>query len=275
MDIDKELKKYLPHDNASLSKAMRYSVLAGGKRFRPMLCLEAAKLFNADLRSVMPAACAIEMIHTFTLVHDDLPAMDNSDLRRGKPSCHKVFGEDIAILAGDALNTLAFEIIAKHCKPTKTAVVAAELSGALLKVVKGQVIDLESEGKKITYEKLQEMHLLKTSALIEASLRIGAILANAFDRDITALTKYGRHLGLAFQITDDILDSTSISRVLGKPAGQDLENKKSTYVSLLGLGKAKHLADFHYKTAVKGLESFGRRAKTLIAIADFVLRRKA
>lgn len=273
MDIDKELKKYLPQDNASLSRAMRYSVMAGGKRFRPTLCLEAAKLFNADLRYVMPAACAIEMIHTFTLIHDDLPAMDNSNLRRGKPSCHKVFGEDIAILAGDALNTLAFEIIAKHCKPTKAAQVAAVLSGALLKVVKGQVVDLESEGKKISYKKLQEMHLLKTSALIEASLRIGAILANAFDRDITALSKYGRHLGLAFQITDDILDSTSKSGLLGKPAGQDRVNRKSTYVSILGLEKAKQQANSHYRLAVGELKRFGRKARPLVDIAGLTVSR--
>ncbi|MBI5700743.1 polyprenyl synthetase family protein [Candidatus Saganbacteria bacterium] len=273
--INKALLKYLPKDKSSLSKAMRYSTMAGGKRFRPILCLEAAKLFGSDLKKIIPAAAAIEMIHTFTLIHDDLPAMDDSDLRRGKPTCHKVFGEDIAILAGDALNTLAFVVIAQNCDPKKASKVSEELGVALIRVVEGQAIDLESEDKIISYKKLEEMHLLKTSSLIEASLKIGAILAGASKRQISALAKYGRHLGLAFQITDDILDATSKTKSLGKPAGQDVVNNKSTYVSLLGLSEAKIIAKKHYKLAINELKIFGNRSKNLINIADFVLRRTA
>lgn len=273
--INKALKKFLPKDNSTLSQAMRYSVNAGGKRFRPILCLEAAKLFTSTIDQIMPAACAIEMIHTFTLIHDDLPAMDNSDLRRGKPTCHKVFGEDMAILAGDALNTLAFVVIAKHCKPTKVAQVTAELGDALIRVVQGQVIDIQSESKKITLKQLQQMHRLKTAALIEASLKIGAILANAYDKQIEALSLFGRHLGLAFQIADDILDVTSSNLELGKPAGLDEKNKKSTYVSLLGLEKAKQMAEKHRRLAVEELKIFGAKAKTLTEIAEFVTRRSS
>lgn len=272
--IDKYLKKYLPKDDSILSQAMRYSVLAPGKRFRPTLCLEAAKLFNCNINHVLPAACAIEMIHTFTLIHDDLPAMDNSDLRRGKPTCHKKYGEDIAILAGDALSALAFYVIAKYLKPAKSARVVSELSDALLKVVKGQVIDLGSVGRKIGFAKLKEMHLLKTSALIEASLRIGAVLANACDKEINALGNFGRHLGLAFQITDDILDATQESCVLGKPKGLDARNKKSTYVSVLDVEKSRELAEYYRDAAIKELKIFGRKAKTLISIAELAVERR-
>jgi len=273
--IDQQLRKLLPKDNSSLARAMRYSVFAGGKRFRPILCLEAARICGGSTSSALPAACALEMIHTFTLIHDDLPAMDNSDLRRGKPTCHKVFGEDIAILAGDALNTMAFEVIAKHCKTDKVANVSAELSDALLKVVKGQVLDLESEGKRITLKQLEKIHLLKTAALIEAAVRIGAILANAREAQVEALTKYARHLGLAFQITDDILDVTSERKTLGKPTKADQKAKKATYPGILGLEKARSLAENHNKKALKGLKSFGKRADKLRKLANFVIRRKA
>lgn len=271
--INLALKKYLPKDNLSLSKAMRYSVMAKGKRFRPYLCLEAAKLFTSKLETVIPAACTLEMIHTFTLIHDDLPAMDNSDLRRGKPTCHKVFGEDIALLAGDALNTLAFEIIAKYCDPKKVAQVSADLGNGLIKVVRGQVLDLESEDKKISLKTLKNIHLLKTAALIESSLRIGAILGGASSSDIEALSNYGRHLGLAFQIADDILDVTAKSSDLGKPSGLDAVNKKSTYVSLLGLDKAKKMSYLESQLAVKALNRFGNKAKALVALAGFVVER--
>ncbi len=272
--IDKALLKYLPRDNSQLSKAMRYSVMAGGKRFRPILCLEAAKLFGVGANSILPAACAIEMLHTFTLIHDDLPAMDDSNLRRGFPTCHVKFGEDIAILAGDALNTLAFVVIAKQCSQNKVTRVSLELGEALIKVVQGQVIDLESEGKKISINRLKSMHLLKTAALIEASLKTGAILANAKEHEISALGSFGRHLGLAFQIADDILDATQSTKVLGKPAKLDEKNKKSTYVSLLGLKKARELAKFHKDSSLNSLLIFGHKANNLNELAEFVIGRE-
>lgn len=271
--INSSLKKYLPKDNSNLSKAMRYSLMAGGKRIRPILCLEAAKLFGVNQKYVIPAACAIEMIHTFTLIHDDLPAMDNSDLRRGLLTCHKKFGEDIAILAGDALNTLAFVVVSKYCPKEKVANVSIELGDALLKVIDGQVIDLESENKKIDLKTLKNMHTLKTASLISAVVKIGAILAGASNKQVALLANFGNHLGLAFQIADDILDVTKSTKELGKPAKLDLKNKKSTYVSLLGLEKAIKLAEFHKDSALAELESFGKKADNLREIAESVIRR--
>ncbi|MBI5699579.1 polyprenyl synthetase family protein [Candidatus Saganbacteria bacterium] len=266
--IDRALRKYLPTKGV-LAKAMRYSVFAGGKRFRPILMIEAARACGGNINKVMPAACAMETIHTFTLIHDDLPAMDDSNLRRGKPTSHKVFGEDIAILAGDALNTLAFKILADRCPEA-----SGELAEGLLKVVEGQVLDLRSEGKKIGFAQLQKIHLLKTAALIESSVRMGAILSNARDRQIKALTQYARHLGLAFQIADDILDVVSEEKTLGKPAGADQKAKKATYPGLLGLKRAQKLADRHFRDAVQALKPFGRRAGELVEIAEFAVRRK-
>ncbi|MFA4967841.1 MAG: polyprenyl synthetase family protein [Candidatus Margulisiibacteriota bacterium] len=269
--IDREMRKLLPRDSSKLSRAMRYSIFAGGKRFRPMLMIETALCCGGKIKDVLAAACAVEMIHTFTLIHDDLPAMDNSDLRRGRPTCHKVFGEDIAILAGDALNTLAFEVLAKNYDIMKLAI---ELSEALIKVVRGQVQDLEAEGKKITYDQLRNIHLLKTAALIEASVKMGAVLAGAGRIQIKALTGYARHLGLAFQIADDILDAESTSSVLGKPAKADQKNKKATYPAILGLKKAAELAEKNKNAAVNELKSFGSRADVLRSIAEFAVRRK-
>lgn len=266
--IDKALKKYLPQ-KGRLAQAMRYSVFAGGKRFRPILMLEAARACGGNVKKVLPAACAVELIHTFTLIHDDLPAMDDSDLRRGKPTSHKVFGEDIAILAGDALNTLAFEVIAP-CGP-QVSIILAE---GLLRVVEGQVLDLKSEGKKIGFANLQNIHLLKTAALIEASVRIGAILSGAGESQVKALTGYARHLGLAFQITDDILDVVSEKKTLGKPTRADQKAEKATYPGVLGLIGAQKLADRHFKDAVRALKPFGKRAGELIKIAEFAVRRK-
>lgn len=266
--IDRALKKYLPR-KGELAQAMGYSVFAGGKRFRPILVLEAARACGGNIKKVMPAACAVEMIHTFTLIHDDLPAMDDSDLRRGKPTSHKVFGEDIAILAGDALNTLAFKVLADH-----TPEVSGELAEGLLKVVEGQVLDLRSEGKKINFSQLQKIHLLKTAALIESSVAIGAILSGADKRRITALRSYARHLGLAFQITDDILDVVSASETIGKPAGLDSQRGKATYPGILGHKRAQELADRHYRAAMAELSVFGKKASTLKEIAEFAVRRK-
>ena len=269
--IDKELKRLLPRDNSILSRAMRYSIFAGGKRFRPALMIEAALCCGGKIKNVLPAASAVEMIHTFTLIHDDLPAMDDSDLRRGRPTCHKVFGEDIAILAGDALNTLAFEVLAKNYDIQQLAI---ELSQALIKVVRGQVMDLRAEGKRISFKDLQNIHLFKTAALIEASVKMGAIAAGANRSRIKALAQYARHLGLAFQIADDILDVESKSAVLGKPAKADQKNKKATYPAIVGLGKAKRLAEMHKNEAIARLKRFGGKAEALRSIAEFAVRRK-
>lgn len=271
--IDRALDRYLPK-KGKLARAMRYSIFAGGKRFRPILMLEAAKVCGGKTAEVLPAACAVEMIHTFTLIHDDLPAMDDSDLRRGKPTCHKVFGEDIAVLAGDALNTWAFKVIAKYCPPKAAPRVADELGEGLMKVVIGQVLDLEAEGKKLSYQKLKNIHLNKTAALIEASVRMGAILSQASPSQIRALTNYARNLGLAFQITDDILDVTSSQKVLGKPSRLDQSRHKATYPSLLGLKPAQALAAKHQKLAQDSLKIFGSKANTLSRIAEFAVRRK-
>jgi geranylgeranyl diphosphate synthase type II len=271
--IDRALDKYLPK-NGKLARAMRYSVFAGGKRFRPILMLEAAKVCGGKTSAVMPAACAVEMIHTFTLIHDDLPAMDDSDLRRGKPTCHKVFGEDIAVLAGDALNTWAFKVIAKYCPPKAAARVADELGEGLMKVVIGQVLDLEAEGKRSSYQQLKNIHLNKTAALIESSVRMGAILSQASKAKIKALTDYARNLGLAFQITDDILDVTSSQKVLGKPSRLDQSRRKATYPSILGLKRAQALAIRHQKLAQASLKLFGSQAKVLNQIAEFAVRRE-
>ncbi len=273
--IDRELKRLLPKDNSSLSRAMRYSIFAGGKRFRPILAIESALCCGGEIKDVISAACAIEMIHTFTLIHDDLPAMDDSDLRRGRPTCHKVFGEDIAVLAGDALNTLAFFVIAQNVKTAKVANVTADLSAALLKVVYGQVMDLEAEGKKISFKKLENIHLHKTSALIEASAKIGAVLANAGDRQVKAMTQYARHMGLAFQIADDILDAVSSVKALGKPARADEKLKKATYPAVLGVPGAEKLAHDHLKKAIAEIAFFGKRGESLKALAEFAVRRRS
>ena len=273
--FDKRLKQFLPTDNSSLSKAMRYSVMAGGKRFRPYIALQAAKLFKKNIEDVVPAAAAIEMIHTFTLIHDDLPCMDDSDLRRGVLTCHNVFGEDIALLAGDALNTLAFEIIAKYCDPKKSTEAIRALSEGLIQVVRGQVVDLESEGKKISVSQLRNMHALKTAALIEASLYIGGFLAGGAHEALKKLVSYGHSLGLAFQIADDILDVTAKSAKLGKPAGIDAVNKKSTYVSILGLKKAREMATKEGVLALKALKSFGSKADSLNSLVDLVIKRES
>ncbi|KAF0135336.1 MAG: geranylgeranyl diphosphate synthase type II [Candidatus Saganbacteria bacterium] len=271
--IDKHLKKYLSNGKSKLYEAMRYSVFAGGKRFRPILLVESAKACKGKLDYIYPAACAIEMIHVFTLIHDDLPAMDDSDLRRGKPTCHKVFGEEIAILAGDALNTLAFDVLAKYLPSNKSAKIAAILSEASIKVVEGQIMDLGAEGKETSFARLKAIHMNKTSALIEASVKIGAMLSGAGEEKIKLLASYGRYLGLAFQIADDILDIVSSEKVLGKPAGADQKAKKSTYPGILGLEKAKKEAKKQVGLAVSKLKGFGKNADKLKLIAEFAVGR--
>lgn len=266
--IDRELKRYLK-GSGKLYAAMRYSVFAGGKRFRPLLCLLAAKALGKNYQKVLPIACAIEMIHAFTLIHDDLPGMDNSNLRRGKPSCHKKFDEATAILAGDALNTLAFQILAHKTNNPKVIVEVAE---ALLKVVAGQVADLESAGKKISFRQLKVIHQQKTAALLLACVRAVAIELNASKKQLKALSDYASHLGLAFQVADDILDATSTAKKLGKPVKADA---KKGFPYLIGVEKSKRLAMQESKSAIKALACFKRKADDLRLIAKFVVKRES
>ncbi|MGE5381716.1 MAG: polyprenyl synthetase family protein [Methylocystaceae bacterium] len=277
--IENTLAAYLPQDTDEsrlIAEAMRYAVLNGGKRLRPILMMEAAALNNAG-QELLPAACALEYIHCYSLVHDDLPAMDDDDLRRGKPTCHKVFGEDIAILAGDALLTLAFEAIAtvpvtadRLVKAVKCLTWAAGWQG----MVGGQVLDLRAENKELTSSELNQMHLKKTGALIKASLQIGGILTAASDKELQALTAYGEALGLAFQIMDDVLDVAGSETVLGKPVGSDIKNHKPTYVTVYGLEKAKNLARQQTSQAISALADFGPEADFLRQLAEAQLNRQ-
>lgn len=265
--IDQALNRYLPR-KGKLAQAMRYSVFAGGKRFRPILCLATAQALGKDPKKVLPVASAIEMLHTFTLIHDDLPAMDDSDLRRGKTTCHKRFDAATAILAGDALNTLAFEVLAKEINNTR---VAAEVGEALMKVFLGQVADLESEGKKISLKKLKAIHEGKTAALLVCCVRASAIFLGATPNQIKVLTAYAKHLGLAFQIADDILDATSTREKLGKPVKADI---KKGFPYLVGLEESMRLAVQEKDKAMAALEIFGVKAGALGEIAEFVVRRR-
>ena len=277
--IDSTLGEYLPERYDSvIYDAMRYSVFAGGKRLRPILMWESAKMLGDDWETVKPFACALEMIHTYSLIHDDLPAMDNDDMRRGMPTSHIKFGEDIAILAGDALLNKAFEIIAAHEHPDvalaiRAMGVIADASGTE-GMIGGQVIDLKSEGKEIALPELQRLHLLKTGALIRAACVTGGILAGADNDELSALDDFARALGIAFQIQDDILDVIGDEKTLGKPIGSDAEQDKNTYVKLCGLDESKRLAREYSKNAKKSLGRFGDKAGFLTALTDYLVDRK-
>ncbi len=257
----------------SLRDAMGYSLFAGGKRLRPALALGAAEIVGGDQGTVMPFACALEMIHTYSLIHDDLPSMDDDDFRRGKPTCHRVFGEGMAILAGDALLTLAFEVAAQ----TGNAAVVAELAAAAggEGMVGGQVIDLESENQTLGIQELSRLHGMKTGALIRVAVRGGALLGGADASALAALTRYGEHLGLAFQIADDILDVTGTDEALGKPVGSDEANNKSTYPALVGLERAQELACESVDRALAALTQFGTEAGNFRALARYVIERQS
>ena len=256
---------------AVLEEAVGYSLFAGGKRLRPALALGAAEICCGDDAPALPAACAIEMIHTYSLIHDDLPAMDDDDLRRGKPTAHKAFGEAIAILAGDALLTMAFDVAARagNVAVIREIAQAAGVSG----MVGGQIIDLESEGKRIPLEELRALHAAKTGALIRVSVRAGAMLAKADDARLRALTAYGEALGLAFQIADDILDVVGEEEALGKPVGSDQANKKSTYPALVGLDESRILGQEAAASAIEALTEFGPEADPFRDLARFVMER--
>ena len=261
-------------------ESMRYSLMAGGKRLRPILCIAANELFGDNLASAMPTACAMEMVHTMSLIHDDLPAMDNDDFRRGKSTNHKVYGDDIAILAGDALLAYAFEFIAENTKGVtaeRILKVIAHLGHAVAAtgLVGGQVVDLECEGKQdITAETLTFIHIHKTAALLESCVICGALLAGANDTDIMRLSTYANNIGLAFQIIDDILDITSTSEQLGKTAGKDLAAQKVTYPSLWGIETSQQKAQELVESAKSQLVSYGEAALPLMAIADYITARK-
>lgn len=276
-EVDAALNKVLDDWTDAPSKlveATRYSLLAGGKRLRPALVLEAAKMLGGEATKdvAMPVACALEMIHTYSLVHDDLPSMDDDDLRRGKPTSHKAYDEATAILVGDGLLTMAFDVAAQSGNVEVIREIAQAAGGAGM--VGGQFIDLASEGQSLDIDALQHLHRCKTGALITVSLRCGALLANANDAQLTALTEYGRNIGLAFQIADDILDVTGDESTLGKPIGSDEGNEKSTYPALLGLEAARTMADVLCESAQNALEHFGSEADTLHALAQYIVERK-
>ncbi len=260
-------------------EAMRYSLMAGGKRLRPILCLATCELAKGTVEMAMPTACALEMIHTMSLIHDDLPAMDDDDYRRGKLTNHKVYGEDIAILAGDGLLAYAFEFVATqtvNVDPVQMLKVVARLGRAVgpAGLVGGQVVDLESEGQgNVTLETLNFIHNHKTAALLETSVLSGAILAGATDCDLQRLSRYAQRIGLAFQIVDDILDITATQEELGKTAGKDLRAQKATYPSLWGMEASKQQAKTLIEDAKSELDVFGEAAQPLMSIADFITAR--
>jgi geranylgeranyl diphosphate synthase, type II len=273
----KELEQEPPLDE-TLAAAMKYSLMAGGKRLRPILLMAAADAVGAKGTDYLTAGCALEMIHTYSLIHDDLPAMDNDDYRRGKLTNHKVYGDGMAVLAGDALLTLAFEVLTcqQHTDAATLLRVVKEISTAagMNGMVGGQAIDLESEGKHIDMETLRRMHMGKTGALFRAALRSGAILAGADEKKLAALTDYAEKFGLAFQITDDILDVIGDEKLIGKPVGSDIRNEKSTYVTLTSLEEAQKLAKETVDGAVAALQDFGPEADFLRQLVRYMLERK-
>ena len=278
--VNRALDKFLPKETAkpaTLHRALRYSIFAGGKRMRPALCLAAAEACGGKVEEALPLACAVECVHTYSLIHDDLPAMDNDDFRRGKPTNHKVFGEGIAILAGDALLTQAFEIAAGargwRRYPHKVLISELAQASGSLQLIAGQVADLEGEGKKIAAADLKYIHERKTSALLCCSVRLGGMSANCTEAQLKALTDFGYNVGLAFQIIDDILDITQTTEQLGKTAGKDSKAAKATYPSVVGLEKSRDIAIDLTAKAFDALKGFKGKALALEALADYLLRR--
>ena len=281
--VDQALEAFLPPEDTpppSVHRALRYSVMAGGKRLRPILVIAGAEAVGGAPDSVMPTACALELIHTYSLIHDDLPAMDDDDYRRGRPTSHKVFGEAIAILAGDALLTLAFRLIADNAPLVKDPAVlrdvVAEVAGAAgtFGMVGGQVVDIESEGKTISAQTLEYIHRHKTAALIRASLRVGALLGGGDARAVETISEAGSDLGLAFQIIDDILDVEGSLAELGKTAGSDERKGKATYPAVHGLEASRRQAKLLIERTKQRLAVFGEASGPLCALADYVFERK-
>jgi geranylgeranyl diphosphate synthase type II len=280
--VEAELDRLVPPESAppeTIHRAMRYSLFAGGKRIRPILCMESAYAAGGEIDGVTACACSLELIHTYSLIHDDLPALDNDDYRRGKLTNHKVFGDAMAILAGDSLLTLAFQVLAQlpAADDRKTRLIAelATASGTVGGMIGGQVADLEGEGKTPTAELLESIHRAKTGALLRASLRMGTIYAGASDEQYGALSCYGEHIGLAFQIVDDILDVEESSAALGKTAGKDAAQHKITFPAVYGLETSHRMAEEECARAHQVLAPFGERAARLHELADHIVRRKS
>ncbi|MFZ0883550.1 MAG: polyprenyl synthetase family protein [Candidatus Acidiferrales bacterium] len=280
--VEAALQELLPPEHAlptSIHRSMRYSVFAGGKRIRPILCIEAARMFSAEETGPVHVGCALEFIHTYSLIHDDLPALDNDDLRRGKPTNHKVFGEAIAILAGDALLTLAFQTLAMApVEPQRRLAIlamVAEASGTDRGMIGGQVADLEAEGKPSDKAMLEYIHRSKTAALIRASIVAGAIAAGADRADVNRLLSFGDNIGWAFQVVDDILDVEESSAALGKTAGKDQAQKKATYPALHGLEVSRDIAADLEAKALKELDFYGERGIRMRQLAQFLVARRS
>ena len=274
-DTDAAMDRFLPSENerpGTIHAAMRYCVFAGGKRLRPVLCIAAAEVCGGKREDALAAACAVELMHTYSLVHDDLPCMDDDDLRRGRPTCHKVYGEGMAVLCGDALLTEAFAVLA-HSKSVEMIAELASAGGSR-KLIGGQVLDLEGEGKSLSLEELTRIHEAKTAALLTTSIRLGAISAGADEAQIAALTKFGHALGLAFQVIDDILDVTQTTENLGKTAGKDVAVAKATYPAIMGLEESRAEAARLTAEALEALAVFGESGGRLREIAGRMLLRE-
>jgi geranylgeranyl diphosphate synthase, type II len=280
--VDRVLDEWVPAETVepvSIHRAMRYSLFAGGKRIRPILAIAAARAVSDAPDGIENAAATLELVHTYSLIHDDLPALDNDDLRRGRPTCHRVFGDALAILAGDALLTLAFEVLSRLHSPNAAHKIRlveelSRSSGTVGGIIGGQVKDLEGERKRPTALLLESIHRAKTGALLRASVRMGAIYAAATDTELAALSSYGEHVGLAFQIIDDVLDVEESSEALGKTAGKDEAQQKITFPAVYGLERSREMAEEERLAAHLALRIFDDRADRLRQIADFIVQRK-
>lgn len=282
--VDGALERYIPSINSyppDIFNSIKYSLFAGGKRLRPILLMASAETIGSKREEVLPFACAIEMIHTYTLIHDDLPALDNDDFRRGKPTNHKEFGEAIAILTGDALLTMAFEIMSDtrsmpNINPLLILRTINEVARGVgpFGTIGGQVVDIESTGKEVDIPTLEYIHTHKTGEMILAAVRGGAILSNCQEDELNALTRYGENIGLAFQVMDDILDVEGESEVIGKTAGSDEKMKKVTYPSIFGIAESKKIASRLIDNSIKSLEMFGERAEVLKDISEYIIARR-
>ncbi|MBN2243553.1 MAG: polyprenyl synthetase family protein [Acidobacteria bacterium] len=281
--VDQFLEKLLPGENeepAAIHRAMRYSVFAGGKRVRPILVMASGESLGGERMVLLHLGSAVEMMHTYSLIHDDLPALDNDDLRRGQPTCHKIFGEAMAILAGDALMTRCYQVLAALpgvSESTRVRIIGeiANATGTVRGMIGGQVVDLESEGKTVSPDLLEYIHHSKTGALLTACVRCGALAVGATGEELVALTGYGSKVGLVFQIVDDILDVTSSSEELGKTPGKDAKVKKATYPALYGLDASRTKARELVESALRDIAEFGQKADKLRSLARFVLQRTA
>lgn len=280
--VDAALERWVPAEDrapSTIHRAMRYSLFAGGKRVRPVLCIAASQAVAGEVSGIENAACSLEMIHTYSLIHDDLPALDNDDLRRGRPTNHKVFGDAMAILAGDALLTLAFEVLSHLDAPELTRLrLVQELSracGTVDALIGGQVEDIEGSNQAHSADLLERIHRGKTGALLRCSVRMGAIYAGADDAQLRAISAFGEHIGLAFQIVDDLLDIEESSEALGKTAGKDVAQNKMTFPAVYGIDTSRKMAADHRRLAHEALAPFGSRAQRLLELADFIVERRA